>query len=60
MVDSTIVSGRSCDFGKLDDNNNSFYHVNRMLQAISKKSFIPISLLEAKFKSSEYLSIPPV
>jgi hypothetical protein len=29
-------------------------------QAISKKPFGPISLLESKFKSSEYLSIPPV
>jgi hypothetical protein len=31
-----------------------------LLQAISKISFGPISLLESKFKSSEYLSIPPV
>jgi hypothetical protein len=30
------------------------------LQAISKKPFGPISLLEAKFKSSEYLSMLPV
>jgi hypothetical protein len=29
-----------------------------LLQAISKKPFGPISLLEAKFKSSEYLSMP--
>jgi hypothetical protein len=33
---------------------------NYTLQAISKKPFGPISLLEAKFKSSEYLSMPPV
>ena len=30
------------------------------VQAISKKSFGPISLLEVKFKSSEYLSMPTV
>jgi hypothetical protein len=30
------------------------------LQAISKKPFGPIFLLEAKFKSSEYLSMLPV
>jgi hypothetical protein len=31
-----------------------------VLQAISKKPFGPIFLLEAKFKSSQHLSMPPV
>jgi len=34
--------------------------VHNLLEAISKKSFGPNSLLSARFKSSKYQCIPPV